>query len=704
MSSTVQLLEACSEKLLKLDHRIDRIRSSVSELNPAAPPPTPEQEYSSDTSFVEQIVWDIMEKVTGTKPKRAPPRCHECHGPLRGYHHEYPHGINICELEHYDLCEGHILEGKNRSGHFWRGCPKGYVPPGSKEHDSGDSDSADDKKSLRSSSEESEYRPSRETSPTKREKIGTRSQPDNLAQDLNDLGLSTKSKSEGSVFPPPANKKSHLGKSKEDLLLEAELAEIEVLKEREKKMELLRQARLEKQKMQDRLDHLSNQGVNVRKKKSLHDVVDTMHVSNQEERQSRRSSYYSGPNMDTIRKDGHTKRKVDKEMEDIVEIPSLSNARPDVLTRRGFPVPRVKSSGRRDGEFLDDDGPIYQNRDKVSNQRVRESASVTHSREEDVLYKLVTEYDRFGKPFKTLVEHVVQIPSQRRSEPVTAWSYDHQPARVFRSPSPVRRDTSGKNYYQHRHRDISSPQPRQREAARTPVRARRAATVDDRVPRMVSIESRSSEDREGKTLNLTDHAKNLPVEFAKTATSKNLNFALWVYASVSELHSSLIGITPPIENIVIEAKLQHIMNVVHVTCLNSNAAEYKPISWSVGRTYHNLIQAKVDSGREHWSQFESLYRGSPHAAEMVAAEREHRTALLKVPAAGGVKREEPKSSKKRPCTTWNESDVEGKCKYEVEHPGEKCNRQHSCTHCDKKGFTRNHHQDRFCKRKNENEK
>ena len=145
------------------------------------------------------------------------------------------------------------------------------------------------------------------------------------------------------------------------------------------------------------------------------------------------------------------------------------------------------------------------------------------------------------------------------------------------------------------------------------------------------------------------------------------------------------------------------MNVVHVTCLNSNAGEFKPVSWSVGRTYHNLVQAKLDSGREHWSQFESLYRGSPHASEMVSAEREHRAALAKVPPPPANRKDDLRANKKL-CTTWNDSAVEGKCKYEVEHPGEKCNRQHSCSYCDNKGFTRNHHQDRFCKRKGDSEK
>ena len=318
-----------------------------------------------------------------------------------------------------------------------------------------------------------------------------------------------------------------------------------------------------------------------------------------------------------------------------------------------------------------------------------------------MLYKLETSYDKFGRAHQTLVEHHGQPHPQERDEQDQGWYYGHHP----RSPAQVSRDSVSNSYDQHRYRNSSSPPTRYRELARTPVRARRSATVEERVPRIVQLDTRSSEDREGKTLTLTDHAKNLPVEFAKSATAKNMNFALWVYAAVSELHGSLIGITPPIEKKIIEAKLQHIMNVVHVTCLNSDAGEYKPVSWSVGRTYHNLVQAKVDSGREHWSQFEALYRGSPHASEMVSAEREHRAALMKVPAHGGRK-EDPKIDKggKRLCTTWNVSEVEGKCKYEAEHSGEKCNRQHTCSWCDKKGFTRNHHQERFCKRKPENDK
>ena len=690
MSDTLEILQLCSERLQRLDHKIDRIRLSVSEQSPAPPPPTPVPESAV---VVGNIVTEIMESATGarakafeevkSKPKRAPPRCHECHGPIRGYHQEYPHGLNICQLEHYEHCEGDIVEGKNRSGHYWRGCPADYLPLGSDDIDTGDElENSDEKKSPNHSYEspiDKDYRPSQETTPVSREKISTRSasNADQLASNLKDLNL---------------NPKNHLSKSKEDLLLEAELAEIEVLKEREKKLELLKAARVEKQKRKDNIDRLSSQGQEtLRRKKSLHDAVDRMQVKSRDDNQPKRSSLYSGPDMNEIRRDEHTRRIVERDMDEMYDLPAFSNARSK--DGRRVPVPRVKSSSR-----MNDDAPVHHRRDQPSKHGGSEVQSGQEQGEEEILYKMVTTYDRFGNPHRALKEYVVEQPTHRRVvEADSGWHHDLKSGKGYRSPSPVRREFHSRSQYQYRHRDKSSPPERSRDLDRTPVRIRRATTVDDRVPRMVPLESRLTEEREGKTLSLSDHAKNLPVEFAKSATSKNMNFALWVYGAVSELHSSLIGITPPMERSVVEAKLQHIMNVVHVTCLNSNAGEYKPVSWSVGRTYHSLVQSKVDSGREHWSQFETLYRGSPHAAEMVSAEREHRIALSKVPAPG-VK-EDQKAAKKRICTTWNESEVEGKCKYEVEHPGEKCNRQHSCSYCDKKGFTRNHHQVSFCKRK-----
>jgi len=97
-----------------------------------------------------------------------------------------------------------------------------------------------------------------------------------------------------------------------------------------------------------------------------------------------------------------------------------------------------------------------------------------------------------------------------------------------------------------------------------------------------------------------------------------------------------------------------------VTCLNATGTDFKPVAWTVGRTYHNLVQAKVDLSRESWADFNTLYRGSPHAPEMVAAEREHRALLTRPPPAKLVEKvgKGAEKSKKPLCSSWNDSEAE----------------------------------------------
>ena len=239
----------------------------------------------------------------------------------------------------------------------------------------------------------------------------------------------------------------------------------------------------------------------------------------------------------------------------------------------------------------------------------------------------------------------------------------------------------------------------------TPGRGR--VDTSERFPGIVPLSAQPpAEDREGKLpMSIASHARNMPLEYARSATSKNMNFAVFMYGAIHELHSSRIGITPPMPRGILEAKLQHLMNVIHVTCLNASATDFKPIAWSVGHTYHNLVQSKVDSGREGWNDFDLLHRGSPHAAEMIAAEREHRAALLKRPEKFEVKKKEEKREEKPTCPSWNDYEEEGKCKWEADHPGDKCNRSHHCSYCKKKNpALRTLHQARFCKRKLEEDR
>ena len=88
MLSARQTLEQCSSKLQELSGNIDRVRSLYSPGVLVAPPPTPTSPTGSSVTM---------------SGSRAPARCHDCHGPLAGYHQGYPHGLNVCQLEHYDL-------------------------------------------------------------------------------------------------------------------------------------------------------------------------------------------------------------------------------------------------------------------------------------------------------------------------------------------------------------------------------------------------------------------------------------------------------------------------------------------------------------------------------------------------------------------------------------------------------------------------
>ena len=115
------------------------------------------------------------------------------------YHKGYAHGVDICELEHYELCTGNIQEGKNRGGHFWRGCPEGFEPSGA---------TGGDQAHLDISNEDVE------------------TEEDECSPNRNGV----------KEFPPDLSEAKELRSSKEDLLLEAEIAELTLMEESEKKV------------------------------------------------------------------------------------------------------------------------------------------------------------------------------------------------------------------------------------------------------------------------------------------------------------------------------------------------------------------------------------------------------------------------------------------------------------------------------------
>ena len=199
-----------------------------------APPPTP---ASPTTSM----------------PPRQAARCHECHGPIAGYHQGYQHGLGACQLEHYDLCIGGITV-KDRGGHEWKPCPVDYEAPiacgGSWPTPENDHDS--DSQSTRS--DDPDYSPDHFSSFPSFEMRETRSTKNGLGDGIRvtaavDDKVTTSDQVRSVIKVPGTGNTAHTGilplqllstkagdKSEEDLLLEAELAELAIAETKEKKL------------------------------------------------------------------------------------------------------------------------------------------------------------------------------------------------------------------------------------------------------------------------------------------------------------------------------------------------------------------------------------------------------------------------------------------------------------------------------------
>ena len=699
MLDTLAVLEQCRVRLLSLDDQVERIRStsvsrqSESDVTPVVPPPSPAM-------------------MTGDTVKRSEARCHECHGPVANYHKGHPHGVDICNLEHYDLCAGDVVEGKDKGGHFWRGCPDGFAPHPDRENllENINSEeqtfvSPSDNSSLNSSDSSSAtndptFKPGPGFEAPTGGGVQTRTggasaiQDDLLGSKLDHTGGVTPGHQNSLPRAPPSSK----SKEEKDLLLEAEIAEIDRI-ERETK---LLSIQLRKQKAQDDYDRLRRQalGEGARQKTTqdnLHRAVDGFRAQNSEQQFSGADmSGYRGPTIGQIRKDPSTCTEVNDLMDDVYRAPVFSH----VQSRLG--KPRIKQPSN-----INPAPTVHQ-------PRMFNAPSLPSP---DKMFKWVTCVDRHGEEYKTLEEVTPppRQPVQPRARLVVqtkpGWYYDDQSGRMYRAghqsrSGHVRTDADNTSVHpgQYHHcedkrRSVSTPVRQSRQNNLSPKRpAVRRRDSSDRVPH--DTYSEHMDEREGKPMSIVCHARTLPVESAKSVTSKNLSFAAFIYGAVRELHSSLTGLASPMDQDTMEAKLQHVMNVVHVTCLNAAVTDFKPVAWTVGRTYHNLVQAKVDLGRESWADFNVLYRGSPHAAEMVAAEREHRALLNRPPPKQAEKVGKGGEKAKKPlCSTWNDSETEGKCKWEIDNPGLACNRSHHCSYCEKKGNPKTFHQERFCKRK-----
>jgi len=203
------------------------------------------------------------------------------------------------------------------------------------------------------------------------------------------------------------------------------------------------------------------------------------------------------------------------------------------------------------------------------------------------------------------------------------------------------------------------------------------------------------EDKQGKMPTIVHYARECPVSWTNKITSDKLNIGLWSWSFISEVLATRTGQAPSLQHGELEARMRHFLNVLEIALQPGNSSDFDNHAWRVARLYAEKVQQKVERG-DTWLGFEMKYGSDSQPHELMAAEKELATkVVVKKKEKEEIKTKE--ENKKRSCTTWNSSSVEGKCEYEIQNEGRSCARRHECTWCKDKGKRSLSHQKSFCR-------
>ena len=156
----------------------------------------------------------------------------------------------------------------------------------------------------------------------------------------------------------------------------------------------------------------------------------------------------------------------------------------------------------------------------------------------------------------------------------------------------------------------------------------------------------------------------------------NINLPLYAWGSVAELESSLSGRSEAMQEGVMLGKLRHLQNILEVCCLSSSSTDFTGYGWTLARDYAAKVDNEVEQKLTNWQDMKAGVR----TATLVSSQMEH-------PRPPPPPRETKKAGtgeKKDLCTTYNKCKTEGKCDYELAHPGKTCLRKHECSYCREK--------------------
>ena len=699
---------------------------------------------TSEASSQQQVLRQSTSWLSLHKMNRT---CHGCHALIDEDHKDIPSGWQKCPLEHWSGCKGGIAEGKASNGSEWRGCPSDYVYVEAVSTDDEDLGAGLDKRDITITDDgkkvealEKQTQPVLDTDLVTGEGLesGTNEDviDDTLVRQLEEAnlllkqqvavraqqeeearvrkvamlraenyrlsqamggdigGAKTKVVSGSQSFPHPKNKKRTKGVSKpvQEPMSRRSLRAAEYRPEDEtiydglnirgiRKIPAL-QSQVEKLvgQVQQRAPSLDRRPSFVPVGETPPGVAVTDHEADVD---GQEFLYKYG-------EDGKLKK---------VKILTPQSNGPVLPTTRSSQAGDVETSSDEDCDEVPQPGFVFKwLRDENGEKYYVEEKQVRY--QEEMVYRYVKDRAT-GRSYKRLV-----LKNDPEMELVSQWVINPDTGRKVRMLVPCQlgsaKQLNTKSSSSQPQRLASSPGFRDAGGFATPLlpTAQERSSLkssSSNPPRNISV---LQDDKQGNKMpSIVQFARNCPVSWTSKITSDKMNLGLWCWSFIAELLATRTGQADPLPTGELEARLQHCLNVLEIALQPSVPTDFDNHGWKVARLYAEKVQHKLERG-DTWLGFEQKYGSDSQPHELMAAEKELATKVVKVLPKQPKDEDSKKDDvKKKTCTTWNSSSTEGKCEFEVQYDGRSCSRRHECSWCKEKGKRSLGHQRSFCRQR-----
>ena len=165
--------------------------------------------------------------------------------------------------------------------------------------------------------------------------------------------------------------------------------------------------------------------------------------------------------------------------------------------------------------------------------------------------------------------------------------------------------------------------------------------------------------------------------YSKDVSKDNLNLACFSFGSAKHLLALSDGTLPSVSKKEFNNRLQHFINVLEISLLNSHLSDFDSPSWREARCYSERVLHDIETDYKDWLTLDRSI--DPTCWTMARQSRE--TSDYSSPDLSENYIAETEIKK---CTSWDLFRKEG-CQYEYLNPGRKCKFVHSCVICEANG-------------------